>query len=105
MWKEAVVVPHLPGGLKKTTKNFILDSRSPGRDLNPGPPEHEAGVTMTRSQCSVHKQVNFSRLGLFEMVLSIKETIVFTSEFNQHWIDTNSKMKLDIRCDYTRSGK
>jgi hypothetical protein len=28
-------------GLRKTTKNLSQDNRSPGRDLNPGPPEYE----------------------------------------------------------------
>jgi hypothetical protein len=28
-------------GLSKTTKNLSQDSCSPGRDLNPGPPEYE----------------------------------------------------------------
>jgi hypothetical protein len=31
-------------GLRKTTKNLSHDSRSPGRDLNTGPPEYEAGL-------------------------------------------------------------
>jgi hypothetical protein len=31
------------GGLRRITKNLSQDSRSPGRDLNPGPPEYEAG--------------------------------------------------------------
>jgi hypothetical protein len=35
-------------GLLKTTKNHGQDSRSPGRDLNPGPLEYEAGVLTTR---------------------------------------------------------
>lgn len=31
-----------PEGLrKKTTKNLSLDSQSPRRDLNPGPPKYE----------------------------------------------------------------
>jgi hypothetical protein len=30
-------------GLEKTTKNLDRDSRSPGRDLNPGPARYEAG--------------------------------------------------------------
>jgi hypothetical protein len=34
-------------GLRKTTKNLSQHSRSPGRDLNPGPPEYE-GVLSTR---------------------------------------------------------
>jgi hypothetical protein len=35
-------------GLKKTMKPLSRDSRSPGRDLNPVPPEYEAGVPSTR---------------------------------------------------------
>jgi hypothetical protein len=31
-------------GLRKTTKNLGHDSRSRGRDLNPGSPVYEAGV-------------------------------------------------------------
>jgi hypothetical protein len=34
--------------LRKTTKTLSPDSLSPERDLNPGPPEHEAGVLTTR---------------------------------------------------------
>jgi hypothetical protein len=40
-------------GLRKTTKNLSQDSRSPGRDLNPGHPEYEAGLSTTRKRCSV----------------------------------------------------
>jgi hypothetical protein len=36
--------------LRKTTKNLSQDSRSLGRDLNPGRPEYEAGVLTTRSR-------------------------------------------------------
>jgi hypothetical protein len=39
---------HLPGGLRKTTKNINQDSRSQGRDLNPGAQEHESGLLTTR---------------------------------------------------------
>jgi hypothetical protein len=42
------------GGLRKTTKNLSQGSRSPGRDLNPGPPEYEAGVLTTRPRRSVN---------------------------------------------------
>jgi hypothetical protein len=42
---------------RKTIKNLSQDSRSPGRDLNPGPPEYEAGVLTTRSQCSVQQVI------------------------------------------------
>jgi hypothetical protein len=40
-------------GLRITTKNLSHDSRSPGRDINPGPPEYEAGVLLTLKQRSV----------------------------------------------------
>jgi hypothetical protein len=39
--------------LRKTTKNLSQDRRSPGRDLNPGPPEYEAVVLNTRPRLSV----------------------------------------------------
>jgi hypothetical protein len=35
----------MPGGLSKTTKTISRDNRSPGRDMNPGPPEYEAALT------------------------------------------------------------
>jgi hypothetical protein len=38
--------------LRRTTKNINQDSRSPGRDLYPGLPEHE-GVLTTRPRRSV----------------------------------------------------
>jgi hypothetical protein len=40
-------------GLRKNTKNLSQDSRCPGRDLNLGPPEYEAGVLTTRPRRSV----------------------------------------------------
>jgi hypothetical protein len=36
-------------GLRKTTKILSQDSRHPGRDLNQGSPEEEAGVLTTVS--------------------------------------------------------
>jgi hypothetical protein len=55
MCKEVVVAwPNLryypgicPEGLRKNTKTLSQDSRSPGRNLNPGPSESEAGVLTT----------------------------------------------------------
>jgi hypothetical protein len=48
---------HYPGicldGLRKTTNDFCQDTQSPGRDLNPGSPECEAGVLTTRPEHSV----------------------------------------------------
>jgi hypothetical protein len=40
-------------GLKKTTKPLRQDSRSPGRDLNPGPLKYKAGVLTARPRRSV----------------------------------------------------
>jgi hypothetical protein len=37
--------------LKKTMKTLSQDSRSPGRDLNPEPPEYEARVLTTLPWC------------------------------------------------------
>jgi len=35
----------LPGGTEENHKNLSEDSRSPGRDLNSGPPEYETRVS------------------------------------------------------------
>jgi hypothetical protein len=55
---EAVILRHYPSihlkGLRRTTKNFSQDNRSPGQDLNPGPPEYEAGVYTTRPRRSAY---------------------------------------------------
>jgi hypothetical protein len=40
-------------GLRKATIILNQDSLSPGRDLNLGPSEYEAGVLATQLQCSV----------------------------------------------------
>jgi hypothetical protein len=43
-------------GPRKTTKNLSQDSLSPGRDLNPVPPEYDAGLLTTQplfSACSL----------------------------------------------------
>jgi hypothetical protein len=59
IWKEAIMASFevlsriCLEGLRKTTKNLSQDSRSPGRDLNPGPPEYKAGVLTTRAQHSI----------------------------------------------------
>jgi hypothetical protein len=54
---RGLILSHYPGirleGLGKITKNLNQDSRSPGRDLNPGPPEYESGVLTTRWRRSV----------------------------------------------------
>jgi hypothetical protein len=61
MWVEEAVAYfkvlfwHLPGGLRKTTKDLSQDSRSPDRDLNPGHSEHEAGVLTTQPRLSINR--------------------------------------------------
>jgi hypothetical protein len=37
-------------GLRETKKNISENSRYPGRDLNLGPPEYEAGVFCRKSR-------------------------------------------------------
>jgi hypothetical protein len=37
----------------KITKHLRQDNQSPGRNVNPGPPEYEAGLLITRSRRSV----------------------------------------------------
>jgi hypothetical protein len=76
-WKGFVSTGHglilrkYPGirleGLRKTTKNLILDSRSPGRDLNPGPSEYEVGMLTTRLRCLVPHNL-LSETGLAQAV-------------------------------------
>jgi hypothetical protein len=39
-----------PEDLRRTMKNLGQTSQSQGRDLNPGPPEYEAGVLNTQPQ-------------------------------------------------------
>jgi hypothetical protein len=39
---------YLSGGLRKITNNLSQYNRSPGRNLNPGSLEYEAGVLTTR---------------------------------------------------------
>jgi hypothetical protein len=44
---------HLPGGTEENYGNLNQDYRSLGRDLNPGPPEYQAGVLTIRRGRSV----------------------------------------------------
>jgi hypothetical protein len=63
-----VLAQHSPG--RKTTRNLSQDSRSPGQDLNPGPPEYEARDLTTRPRSSVQnlesgrQEYNISRYKL-----------------------------------------
>jgi hypothetical protein len=77
IWKDLVgsgrglILRYYPGihleGLRKTTKNSIRMAGLRGRDLDPGPPEYEAGVLMTWPRPSVwwiRKDVEGSGRGL-----------------------------------------
>jgi hypothetical protein len=45
MWPGSEVLSRHPhGGTGEGHENISQDSRSPGQDLNPEPPEYEAGV-------------------------------------------------------------
>jgi hypothetical protein len=47
-WRNSWYYPDIClEGLRETKKNLSRDSRSPARDLNPGPVEYEAGVLPT----------------------------------------------------------
>jgi hypothetical protein len=60
--------------LRKTMKNLSQDSRSPGQDLDPGPPKYEAGVLTTRPRRSgrtvqfVGSSVMYSIRTSYEMI-------------------------------------
>jgi hypothetical protein len=47
---------HSPGWTDESHENLGQNSRSPGRDLNPGPPKQEAGVLTTRQRRSVRRR-------------------------------------------------
>jgi hypothetical protein len=49
-------------GPKKTMRNLGQDNGFPGRDLNPGPPEYEAGVLTTRPRCSVNATMKIENI-------------------------------------------
>jgi hypothetical protein len=54
IWKEAFVAyfkvlsRHSLEEMRKTPITLSEDSRYPGRNLNPGPPEYQAGVLTTQ---------------------------------------------------------
>jgi hypothetical protein len=58
-------------GLWKTIKNLGQNSRSPGRDLNLGSPEYEAGVLITQSRHLGHNSKTWPRP---EMLMSGSQT-------------------------------
>jgi hypothetical protein len=53
---RGLILRYYPGiclvRVRKTTTNLSQDSRSLGRDLNPGPPEYEAGALIILPQRS-----------------------------------------------------
>jgi hypothetical protein len=57
--------------LRKTTKDFCQDIRSPGRDLNPGPPEYEAGMLTTWPRHSIPPHIMSGKVG--NMFLNIPQ--------------------------------
>jgi hypothetical protein len=61
-WKQygsgrSLIKETTPEGLKKATKTLSQGSRSPDRDLKPGPSEHEAEVLTIQPRRSVIKIV------------------------------------------------
>jgi hypothetical protein len=48
-----VLAQHFPGGTEESTGNLSQERPSLGRDLNPGPPECEAGLLTARPRHSV----------------------------------------------------
>jgi hypothetical protein len=59
IWKELgmayfkVLSHHLLGGLRKSTKNFSLNSQPADSELNLGPPKYKVEVPTTQLQCLV----------------------------------------------------
>jgi hypothetical protein len=48
-----VLFQHSPWGTEEKHKKLSQDSRSPGQDRNPGPPEYEVGLLATQPRRSV----------------------------------------------------
>jgi hypothetical protein len=48
---------HMPGRTEENHENLSQDSLSPGRDLNPEPPEYETGVLTTQPRRSVPRGI------------------------------------------------
>jgi hypothetical protein len=90
IWKE-VVVAYLrcyPGiCLDGLTKNFSQDSRSRGRDLNPGPSKNKVGVLTTRSGRSVIRSITkqFTKKLVRKIKQSLLRCTTFMSVFDVLW--------------------
>jgi hypothetical protein len=77
--------------LRKTTKTLSQESRSPGRDLNPRPPECEAAVLTTLPRRSA------TILMLFVVLLSPSKQ---TSEQSLSWATTDILVRPCLERDY-----
>jgi hypothetical protein len=67
MWKKVIVealLRNFSEGLRKTTKTFHQDSRSPKRDLNQRLPEYEAKLQTTGPRCPVQSYGNCGHTSL-----------------------------------------
>jgi hypothetical protein len=64
-------------------KIFSKDSRSPGRDFNPRPPEYEAGVLTTRPRVA-KKRDNNKRINVFMKQL-LEESVMAIYLKNTTW--------------------
>jgi hypothetical protein len=92
-------------GLSKTTKNFSQDSRSRGRDLNPGTPENEAGVLNTRPQRSVEDYdilesvyYDFSKICWRSCISNVSVFIVFIMYSRDPKPQAQSGVYLSYKC-------
>jgi hypothetical protein len=87
--------------MRKITKNLSQNSRSPGRDLNLGPPEYEAGVVRKRFKKSLcrswfwreHSALEEHLIGrhlnartriLFLYIARLQSTVVNTNTVNNY---------------------
>jgi hypothetical protein len=71
-WQNCTAMSrNLPGRTEKKHEQLSENSRSTGRDLNPGLPEYEAEVLATQPQSSVFPHT---------------ETTVFNTQFNRNML-------------------
>jgi hypothetical protein len=82
-------------GLRKTMKNLSQDSRSPGRDLNPGPLEYEAGVVTTRPRRSVYTAVYYQATHQVAYVGS--RSVTTRIMYRRHVSSLNTRLAMRIR--------
>jgi hypothetical protein len=97
-------------GLRKTTRTFRQDSRSPGRDLNPGPPEYKGGMLTNLPWRSVslinihNKTIDYVRI-LVVMNQKVWSLATSTSRYRPHKVlqrTSNSKWSpwmTEMKCE------